>query len=86
MVRTHFRPPETGPEWEPNGSRQRHSDRAGRRAQPVRGLDDVPPEEFADTSDVPPEDEPYSNSDIDTRKLTVTFIKDETGRRCAAST
>ena len=27
----------------------------------------------------PPEDEPYSNSDIDTRKVTVTFIKDETG-------
>ena len=26
-----------------------------------------------------PEDEPYSNSDIDTRKVTVTFIKDETG-------
>ena len=36
-------------------------------------------EEFADLSDVPPEDEPYSNSDIDTRKVTVTFIKDETG-------
>ena len=28
---------------------------------------------------MPPEDEPYSNSDIDTRKITVTFIKDETG-------
>ena len=28
---------------------------------------------------MPPEDEPYSNSDIDTRKLTVTFITDETG-------
>ena len=27
-----------------------------------------------------PEDEPYSNSDIDTRKVTVTFIKDETGQ------
>ena len=26
-----------------------------------------------------PEDEPYSNSDIDTRKTTVTFIKDKTG-------
>ena len=41
-------------------------------------LDDVKPEEFADP--VPPEDEPYSNSDIDSRKITVTFIRDETGQ------
>ena len=29
----------------------------------------------------PPEDEPYSNSDIDTRKVTVTFFQDETGQQ-----
>ena len=47
---------------------------------PFADLGDVPPEEFADINDMLPEDEPYSNSDIDTRKITVTFIKDETGQ------
>ena len=37
------------------------------------------PSPFADLDDASPEDEPYSNSDIDTRKVTVTLIKDETG-------
>ena len=62
-------PPRTGKEWEHNG-------RAG--DIPIEpGGDPSPFEEFPD---VPlPEDEPYLNSDIDTRKVTVTFIKDETG-------
>ena len=39
---------------------------------PVTPGDD--PSSFADLDDAPPEDEPYSNSDIDTRKITVTFF------------
>jgi hypothetical protein len=70
-------PPGTGPEWLPNG---RASD-----VPPVNGggpnpldtavFDDVPPKEFADP--LPPEDEPHPTSDIDSRKVTVTFFKDE---------
>jgi hypothetical protein len=43
--------------------------------------DDVPPEEFAGPPGVPPEDEPRLSSDIDSRKLTLTFIPDETGAK-----
>src|SRR4029077_3119259 len=42
---------------------------------PVTPGDD--PSSFADLDDAPPEAEPYSNSDIDTRKITVTFFRDE---------
>ena len=63
-------PPQTGKEWEHNG-------RAG--DIPIEpGGDPNPFEEFPD---VPlPDDEPYLDSDIDIRKVTVTFIKDETGK------
>ena len=38
------------------------------------------PSPFEEFPDVPlPEDEPYLDSDIDTSKVTVTFITDETG-------
>ena len=39
------------------------------------------PSPFEEFPDVPlPEDEPYLDSDIDTSKVTVTFITDETGQ------
>ena len=72
------RPPRPGKEWERNG---RATD------VPIEPGGDPGPLPFKDIDDVPPpEDEPYSNSDIDTRKVTVTFIRDETGSECAAST
>ena len=51
----------------------------GVRAFDIPVVEGGDPNPFADLDDTPPEDEPYSNSDIDTRKVTVTFIKDETG-------
>ena len=70
------RPPQPGKEWERNGRASDIPIEPGDEPSPFA---DLPPEEFPDLNDVLPEDEPYSNSDIDTRKITVTFIKDETG-------
>ena len=70
------RSPQPGKEWERNGRASDIPIEPGDEPSPFA---DLPPEEFADPSDVPPEDEPYSDSDIDTRNVTVTFITDETG-------
>ena len=63
------RPPQPGKEWEHNGCASDVPIEPGGDPGPFADIDDVPP----------PEDEPYPNSDIDTRKVTVTFITDETG-------
>ena len=63
------RPPQPGKEWEHNGRVSDVPIEPGGDPGPFADIDDVPP----------PEDEPYPNSDIDTRKVTVTFITDETG-------
>ena len=63
------RPPQPGKEWEHKGRATDAEIEPGGEPSPFADLDDGPS----------PEDEPYSNSDIDTRKVTVTFIKDKTG-------
>jgi Primase C terminal 2 (PriCT-2) len=70
------RSPQPGEEWECNGRASDIPIEPGDEPSPFA---DLPPEEFPDINDVPPEDEPYSDSDIDARKATVTFITDETG-------
>ena len=60
-------PPPTDP-WTP-----------GVRAFDIPVVEGGDPSPFADLDDASPEDETYSNSDIDTRKLAITLIKDETG-------
>jgi hypothetical protein len=71
------RPPETGPEWEPNGRASDIPIEPGGDPSPFADLNGAPPEEFPDITDMLPEDEPYPNSDIDSRKIAVTFFEDE---------
>ena len=75
-ARDPHQPPQPGKEWEHNG---RASDIPIEPGDEPSPFTDLPPEEFPDINGMLPEDEPYSNSDIDTQKTTVTFIKDKTG-------
>ena len=71
-------PPRPGQEWERNGRASDIPIEPGDEPSPFADLDEVPPEEFADR--VPPEVEPYSDSDIGARKVTVTFITNKSGQ------
>ena len=73
-------PPRPGAEWGLNGRASDVPVEPGGEPSPFADLDDAPPEEFPDINDMLPEDEPDLNSDLDISKVTVTFIKDETGQ------